>query len=247
MPDARTMEEASASLLFLNGNLDVPHARPTNARRAAEDELVAKHHYLCRRGARKFWRCGLERCDLEQVAALGLIKAARRYDAASGTPFEAYAWILIVGELMHHVRDHERPVRLPRRLQSLERAFDRTYDVLSSHLGREPSDVELAHALRVSSSTVVELRRARNAALPAELEELAGAACDEPDTLSLEDRLVVTDAFAALDQVARRIIVGRYLLGLTQLQLGRHLGLSPKRVSRLHHAALADMQRAWAS
>lgn len=247
MPDARPTERVSDSLLFLNGNLDVTRARPMNSRRAAEDALVTEHHYLCRRGARKFWRCGLERCDLEQVAALGLIKAARRYDAASGTPFEAYAWILIVGELMHHVRDHERPVRLPRRLQSLERSFDRTHDLLLANFGREPSDFELAHALRVPASTIVELRRARSAALPAQLDELEGAARNEPDTLGLEDRFVVTDAFAVLDQVARRIIVGRYLLGLTQLQLGRHLGLSPKRVSRLQHAALANMQRAWAS
>ncbi len=69
------------------------------------ESLVTAFRHLCRRGARKFWRVGLEHCDLEQVAAIGLIKAARRYDPRQGTPFEAYAWLFVVGELMIDVDD----------------------------------------------------------------------------------------------------------------------------------------------
>ncbi len=39
------------------------------------DGLIVGYQYLCRRGAKKFLRTGLERSDLEQVAAIGLIKA----------------------------------------------------------------------------------------------------------------------------------------------------------------------------
>jgi len=50
----------------------------------------------------------MERGDLEQVAAVALIKACDRYDGSLPTPFEAYAWISIVGELMNHLRARKR-------------------------------------------------------------------------------------------------------------------------------------------
>ncbi len=80
-------------------------ADPTLDRR---NEVVTAYRYLCIRGAKKFARPESDRADLEQVAAIGLIKACNYYNASFDTPFEAYAWMMIVGELMHYVRDHER-------------------------------------------------------------------------------------------------------------------------------------------
>jgi RNA polymerase sigma-B factor len=207
---------------------------------------VARHLYLCRRAARKFIRSGLERGDLEQVAAIGLIKAARRFDPAAGTPFEAYAWITIVGELMHHVRDFERPVRVPRRLRALEPHFARTCEALAARLGREPSDGEIASAMGVFARTVEELRGVREAAQPVALDDVDAARFVRRDEPALEDRLLVRRAFAALTVVERRVIAGTYVLGLTQRELSRRLGISAKCVSRLHRAALGSMQRACA-
>lgn len=90
---------------------------------ANRDAVIAAHRYLCRRGARKFRRPDSDPADLLQVAALGLIKATDGYEADRSTPFEAYAWLMIVGELMHYVRDHERLIRIPRWLRSLERRY----------------------------------------------------------------------------------------------------------------------------
>jgi RNA polymerase sigma-B factor len=211
------------------------------------DGLVASFHHLCKRGAHKFWRSGLERNDLEQVAAIGLIKAARRYDPTMPTPFEAYAWLMIVGELMHHVRDSERAIRIPRRVQGLERAFARAHEALLLTLGREPSDAELAEALGVLAPAIVELRQARGLAVPLRIDECGAERIALGSSLDLEDRILVDDAFAALDRNERYIIVGIYLLGLTQLEIGRRLDLSAKRVSRMHQAALGRMRGACAS
>lgn len=223
-----------------------PRLRVAGATHAA-DRLVSTHHYLCRRGARKFLRSGLERSDLEQVAAIGLIKASRRYDASTKTPFEAYAWIMIVGELMHHVRDFERIVRVPRSLRDLERRLVRSHETLSVRLGREPSDAELAREMGVVVATIGDVRRARTCALAATLDDAETCRLHAVEPVALEDRFLVDAAFAALGELERRIIVGVYILGLTQIELGRRLGISPKRVSRAHHVALLRMQRAWSS
>lgn len=213
----------------------------------SSDGLISVHHYLCRRAARKFWRPGLERSDLEQVAALGLIKAARRFDPAVRTPFEAFAWMTILGELMHYVRDHERTVRVPRRLRTLEVTFARAHETLLGRLGREPSDAEIAAVMGVLAATVAEVRGACAAAQPVTIEDADVATFRERAALSLEDRLLVRSALAGLTPIERRVIAGVYLLGLKQLDVARRLGISPKRVSRLHQAALRNMQRAWAS
>ena len=211
------------------------------------NDLVVRFGYLCRRAARKFSRAGLERCDLEQVAAIGLIKASRRYDPATLTPFEAYAWMMIVGELMHFVRDHERPIRVPRKLRTLERQYRTAHDTLVHRFGREPKDQELAEELGVLRSTVAELREARETTTLATLADAEGIAQREDSGIGVEDRMLVDTTFKALGETERRIIVGVYLLGLSQLEMSRRLGISPKRVSRAHHAALGRMQRAWAS
>ena len=55
--------------------------RATPLRRLVQrDRLVAEYRYLCRRAARRFMRRGLESADLEQVGAIGLLKAIDRYE-----------------------------------------------------------------------------------------------------------------------------------------------------------------------
>jgi RNA polymerase sigma factor (sigma-70 family) len=65
--------------------------------------------------------------------------------------------------------------------------------------------------------------------------------------MALEDQLLVEAAFASLDALERRIVAGVYLLGLTQPELGRALGLSARQVSRVRRGALSRMQKVWAS
>jgi RNA polymerase sigma-B factor len=152
----------------------------------------------------------------------------------------------IVGELMHYVRDHERAVRVPRRLKALEPQFNRALEICAGRLGHEPNDAELAAEMGVLERTVAEVRRVRLAAATLPLDDPGARAIACNPSITVEDRMLVDAAFARLSLLERRIVVGVYVLGLTQLELGRTLGLSSRRVSRVRHAALARMQRAWA-
>jgi RNA polymerase sigma-B factor len=201
------------------------------------DRTIVAYRYLCRRGARKFVRSGIERCDLEQVAAIGLIKAYDRYDTSLDTPFEAYAWIMIVGELMHHVRDHERVVRVPRWLRSLERRSDRAHESLSARLEREPSDAEVGTALGIPTALVPRLRRGDTAL------RYEQVLAHQRETLCPEDRILVSRAVNALDPVQRKIVLGVYGLGMTQAELAHQIGFSVRHVSRLHKRALRAVRR----
>jgi RNA polymerase sigma-B factor len=211
----------------------------------AANRLVTSFSYLCGRAARKFLRSGLERCDLEQVAAIGLIKASRRYDAGTRTPFEPYAWLVIVGELMHYVRDYEFGIRIPRALLVLEREVAAAQDALAVRLEHEPTTSEIAEVVGVSAMTVARARRIRSVARPVTVDEETAPAYAAGEGLGAEDRLMLADAFRGLGALERRVVGGMYLLGLTQAELANALGISPKRVSRVHLSALASMRRVW--
>jgi len=235
--------------LFLKDEHVAP-AQPGEAARSAQgeaDHLVERYRYLCPRAARRFLRSGLERSDLEQIAAIGLIKASRRYEPATQTPFEAYAWLIVLGELLHYVRDYERIIRIPRRLRSLETRHAQAHEACIARFGREPNDAELAAELGVLEATLAELRRAVHTSIPLDIEHGEASNRLANTGLSLEDRILFDAAFASLSVLERRVIAGVYLLGLTQLELSRRLGLPARRVSRIHHAALARMQRTWSS
>jgi RNA polymerase sigma-B factor len=212
--------------------------------------VIDAHRYLCARGARKFKRVHNDRADLEQVAAVGLIKAADYYRGEMQTPFDAYAWIMIVGELMHYVRDHERIVRVPRPLRALERRYVEAWDTFCAVHHREPSTGELAAALGVMVETVEELRNLRRAdrvGLP------DADAADGPERLALliephaglqiEERIVLALALEELGERERAIVLGTYGAGLTQTELGKRLGLSQSHVSKLLARALHQLGR----
>jgi RNA polymerase sigma-B factor len=213
------------------------------------DALIESNRYLCRRAALRFVRRGLELRDLEQVAAIGLIKASRRYDPSSPAPFEAYARVMILGELMHHVRDHEHAVRVPRWVRRLDRRYGAAEEALTARLEREPTRREIAHALGVSPRRLVEVARARNVVLGAAREHHAGPDdLPEPHCSSgyapAEDRILAERALQALQPLEREIVLGVYALGLTQSEVARRLSLGPRQVYRMHRGALARMHAA---
>jgi RNA polymerase sigma-B factor len=213
------------------------------------DRVVAKYGYLRTRAARKFHRPGLDRADLEQIAAIGLLKACDRYDEDLQTPFEAFAWLFIVGELMHYVRDHERLVRPPRRLRDLERRAQEASDALVFELGREPSAREIAERMRVSLREFQELALYREQAIPQSIDALLPHQLS-PCSYTLEDRddrMVLDAALERLNDTERTIILALYASGYSQSEVASSLGYSRRHISRLHRAALKKMQPVWVS
>lgn len=219
-----------------------------NARtRQHRDDLIAAYWYLCARGAKKFGRAGVDRADLLQVGAVGLIKAVEGYDPHLRTPFEAYAWLLVVGELMHYVRDHERVIRIPRRLRALEKRFSQATETVGARLGRTPSPNELRTELDIDICALDELRLLRRGGVTVSIEAATGSVTGElpatPRGLGIDDRLALHVAIEELDERERAIVLGSFAAGLSQSELGRRLGLSQSQISKLTKKALGKLHQ----
>src|SRR5262249_17271446 len=84
----------SMPLVELGGDPDSKH-----------DKLIAQPLPLAKALARRHARREEPLEDLVQVAAVGLVAAARRFDPSRGVPFGAFATPTIEGELRRHLRD----------------------------------------------------------------------------------------------------------------------------------------------
>lgn len=210
------------------------------------ETLIPQYGQLCVRAARKFLRPGLDRSDLQQTAAIGLLKACDRYDPSTSTPFEAFAWLFIIGELMHYVRDHERMVRPPRKLRKLEKQVHAAQEILTAEFAREPSTPELAVAVGVSAREIGDVYAYRNRAVAASLDTLhpheLGPATYTTD--SADNALLVQHALAQLNATERQVVVALYAGGYSQLELAARFGYSRRHISRLHRRALKKMRLA---
>lgn len=213
-------------------------------RRADRDAVVEEYRYLCRRAARRFLRPGLDAADLEQVGAIGLIKAVDRYDAAQTAPFEAYAWLLVLGELMHHVRDGERILRAPRRVRDLERRWvdaERTLWVL---LGREPREDDVASYVNATPAQRREVRdyRASGRVVSFEVVSLAEQRHPSRSFDAVLDRMALEKFLAALTPLELRIVRAIHLDGCTVVDLAKELGYSRRHLTRLHRGAIIRLR-----
>ena len=98
--------------------------RSLRCRDATADALVLEHLDFAYRVAGHYAsRTPIPRDDLQQEAAIGLLKAARRYEPGHGRPrpghFRAYARPFINGEIRHYLRDKGFPIGIPGRWREL--------------------------------------------------------------------------------------------------------------------------------
>src|SRR5437879_826563 len=123
----------------------------------AEEALLRKWEPLVLRIARYMalrFEGNVESEDLEQVARLALLQAARRFDPERNCRFSTFAYSTIMGHIRHYLRDRAPAVRIPRRWVDLRPRLKRAAEELAQALGREPSVGELADRLGVSEEEV---------------------------------------------------------------------------------------------
>lgn len=212
-----------------------------DARSQTFEELVHHHLPMAHRLAGHYAGRGLATEDVKQVAAMGLVKAARRYDASRGNHFATFAVPTINGELRRHFRDHGWWVRPPRSLQELRPTVANAEAHLRQDLGDTPTDSAIAEYAEVNVAQVREVRQLGTCFTPASIDKKTpdgGAAW--ADSLSfedtsmdnVEDRLTLAALLRDLPARDREIVRMRFVEELTQSEIGTCIGVTQMQVSR---------------
>ena len=216
------------------------------------DVLVQRFMPLARQMARRY-RSVEELDDLEQIAAIGLMKAIDRFDSERGLAFSSYAFPTIIGELKRHLRDRGWSVRVPRDMKELALRVNRVSGDLGRELGRPPTVAEIAERTQTSIERVLDALQAAAARYAVSLDQRGSG----PDDLG-EREIPVTEAgFGAVEDVAtleelmrvlperqRKVLDMRFREDRLQWQIAETLGVTQMQVSRLIREAVRDLQTA---
>jgi RNA polymerase sigma-B factor len=218
----------------------------------AREELIERHLPLVRSLARRYAGRGESLEDIEQVGAIGLIKAIDRFELEREVSLATYATPNVVGEIKRHFRDKGWAIRVPRALQELNASMSGAIERLTVKLSRSPSIAEIAGELETTPEQVLEALEVGSAYSTVSLSGAPGGD-DELDPLETigeedegfqrsEDRAALAPALLRLPPREREILRMRFEEGLPQTQIAQRVGLSQMHVSRLIRKSLAEMR-----
>lgn len=201
----------------------------------------------------------VDRSELWNAGALGLVEASRRFDVDSGIPFARYAAIRIRGAIIDSTRTRDwasRSVR--RRLREIQQA---TSGMEEMH-GRQPSESELADFLDI---TETELARRKAQAATSTLLHLdqPGEGDDTPLAERIEEqshdivpdsaieqrelRGTLVESVRQLPPVQAEVVSRYYIEGELLQDIANDLGLTEARVSQIRSEALMAMRSFFAT
>ncbi len=207
----------------------------------AQERLIAEHRTLARQLARRFSPGpGIDE-DLQSVATIALVVAARRFDADRGIPFHSFAAPTIIGEIKRFLRDQTWAAHVPRRLKELSLRIEATQRTGQQQLGRSLSVAELAERLDVDVPSVIEGLAATESRRSSSLVSFERISTD-PTWDEIAVLASVEQAMIGLSAAERDALDLRYRQDLTQTEIGARLGFSQPHVHRLITRALATLR-----
>ena len=216
-----------------------------DARQDNGDELIRRHAPLVKRIAYHLSArlpSGVLLDDLIQSGMIGLLEAARRYDASKGASFETYAGIRIRGAMMDEIRKGD---WAPRSVHRNSRRIAEAIRVVENRTGRDAQDAEVAAELGVSLEEYHASLQDSASSRLFSFEELIdnGEAVTESvgeDTLSplegLQRRAFqqsLAEAIGALPERERLVLSLYYDEELNLKEIGEILSVSESRVSQI--------------
>jgi len=216
-----------------------------------DDEEILRLLPMVRRIARRavsYLKPPLSFEDLVSAGTVGLLKAARDFDASHQAEFKTYAYIRIKGAVLDELR---RASLLPSGVHRQIRAAVELSRKIAEQTGTPPTDQELAEKLGITIEEVYELfesARARHfvsidaldTEQPALGDLLTMAQNEAPDHLLERAELIeeLSRAMQELDERRLQIVVLYYQEHLTMKQIAEVLEITESRVSQLHASAL---------
>lgn len=240
-------EEIALAKLIEKGDLD------------AKERMINANLRLVVANARRYQGQGLGLGDLVQEGMLGLIRAVEKFDWRKGFRFSTYATLWIRQAIQRGLENTGRTIRLPVHVAQRSRKVGRIERELTTKLGHEPTDEEIAAEADLPINEVIEIRKAERAVVSldkpigddgdasfGDLLAIETAAVDEEVHGNLASTTLL-EAIADLPEQERNVIEMRFGAGdhepQTLSQAGRKLGVSTERAREIEERALERLSK----
>lgn len=212
----------------------------------ARDELIQGNLRLVLSVIQRFMGRGESPDDLFQVGCIGLMKAIDNFDISLDVRFSTYAVPMIIGEVRRFLRDNS-PVRVSRSMRDLAYRAMQAKEKLTNEKNREPKIEEIAKEIGASRQDIVIALEAISD--PVSLYEpvfsesgdtiyVLDQIGDHNDDMNWLNEISLKEAISQLGKREKRILNLRFLIGKTQVEVAKEIGISQAQVSRLEKGAL---------
>lgn len=211
------------------------------------DEIVASYIYIAEILSRRFINRGVEYDDIYQVACMGILFAAERFDPDRGVKFATYATPTVLGEIRKYFRDKGNFIRIPRRLYEVFYKAERIRRSSS-----EMSNAEIARILNLPEKIVDEAYDWGDGSFIKSLEYEAYAdgamslsnvvGADDKNFLMIENNDFINFCMSHLDDDEREFINYRYNREMSQKEIAEIKNISQMQVSRFERKLLKKLK-----
>ena len=190
--------------------------------------------------------------DIFQVGCVGLLKAIDNFDVSLNVKFSTYAVPMIIGEIKRFMRDNN-SIRVSRSLRDTAYKALKAREELLKANDEEPSVDMIAEYLELETKDVAVALEAISD--PMSLSEPVYN--DGDDTIYLMDQvnngkdsedgwienINLKDALHKLTGREKQIVLLRYYVGKTQMEVSEEIGISQAQVSRLEKNAIEQLKK----
>ena len=228
----------------------------------ARDELVQANLRFVVSVAKVYARkTGAPMMDVINQGNLGLLEAAKRFDASRGRKFITYAVWWIRHAILKGMAEQSGAMRLPLNKAGAIRRMWRTIERLRQVHGREPTDKEIARAMKMKIGDVEELKQLSVTSLSLDapiacdeeidLGDLVADTSDDPTLTGLHYESLGREVDMALRVLTpREAAIIKHYFGLggcekrTLEEIGKMMDLTRERIRQIKEEALHKLRQA---
>ena len=189
--------------------------------------------------------------DMFQVGCVGLLKAIDNFDETLNVRFSTYAVPMIIGEIRRYLRDNN-SVRVSRSIRDVAFKAMQAKEKYIKENNAEPTMEQVALMLDLPLKDVVFALDAisETVSLSEPVYTDGNEAIKVLDQISDEkncdecivERLSLNEAIKNLSDREKEILLMRYYVGKTQMEVSEEVGISQAQVSRLEKNALKTIK-----
>lgn len=218
----------------------------------AKDKLINGNLKLVLSILKKFTNRNENMDDLFQVGCIGLIKAIENFDLNYDVKFSTYSVPMIMGEIKRYLRDNS-SIRISRSIKDLAFHALQKKEALTIINGKEPTIREIADAMNLPEVDVAMAMDSMKDTISmfepiyndgSDTIYLSDQLEDKKDkNYDLETKIAVKEALHKLKDKEKFILYERFLVGRTQLELAKELGISQAQISRLEKSGIENIRK----